>query len=392
MRGRGSSFIGGVGTPCAASCRAARGLMPRDVWPFGAQNGSCAIPSESLRCLLSNDIRFAQIRVRTEELWLPKVEVSELFFCVFPAKIPAKRGKLLENRELRLAAGVAVFLMHPSSWINSQQAGRNPRAKAVVREERHVRFSARFPYFLSVFARTDDLTPDVGFRHSWYYWKACATLFFKVLDLRETELGLERYGPANRGHWSVFGLPEGNFPIEIPARPEKILTIREFHAVSEYVLFLKVMGSRITFQRFSRAWIAIVLDVGFRRSWCRRKACITFFFKVLALYSGELGFARCSPANRGHWNVSHVGGSFSDRDYGLTGGALDDPRVSRGVGQPNLVFSPVKPRSNLVKPPQTLGNVLRAPSRGSFDAADPCWVNPAQSGLPCFACRHPRKS
>ena len=47
-----------------------------------------------------------------EKLWLPKVGVLELFFRVFPAKILAKRGMLPANRELRLVAGVAVFLMH----------------------------------------------------------------------------------------------------------------------------------------------------------------------------------------------------------------------------------------------------------------------------------------
>jgi hypothetical protein len=188
--------------------------------------------------------------------------VLELFFRIFPAKIPAKRGIPPANRELRLAAGVAVFIMHPGSQINSLRVGKNPCAKAVVREEKRVRFSARFPYFLSVFARTVDLAPDVSFRRSWYRWKACATLFLKVLDLRETEPGLEQYGSTNRGRQSVFGLPEGIFSIEIPAGPEKILTIREFHAVSEHVLFLMHLGSRITFQRDRKNLCASATSLG----------------------------------------------------------------------------------------------------------------------------------
>ena len=71
-------------------------------------------------------------------------------------------------------------------------------------------FSA-FSLFLSVFAHMVDLVSDVGFRRSWYHWKACATLFLKVPGSQETEFGLEKYGPANRGHQSVFGLSEGIF-------------------------------------------------------------------------------------------------------------------------------------------------------------------------------------
>ena len=180
-----------------------------------------------------------------EKLWLLEVGVSELFFCIFPVKIPAKRGKPLANRELQVIAEVALFPTHLGFWIKSQQAWRNPRAKAVVQEEKCVRFLAHFPYFSSVFARMFDLAPDVGFWHSWYRWKACTTLFLKVFYLRETELGLERYGPANRGHQGIFDPSEGIFPIEIPARPGKILTIREFHVVSEHVLFPTHLGSWI---------------------------------------------------------------------------------------------------------------------------------------------------
>ena len=96
-----------------------------------------------------------------------------------------------------------------------------------------------------MFARMFDLAPNVGFRRFWYRWKACATLFLKVLGLQETELGLERYGPANRGHQSVFGPSEGIFLAKIPARPGKILMIREFHAVSEHVFFPMHLGSRV---------------------------------------------------------------------------------------------------------------------------------------------------
>jgi hypothetical protein len=55
-----------------------------------------------------------------EKLWLPEVGSSELFFCVFLAKIPAKREMLPTNRELCLVAGVVVFLKFLSLRINSQ--------------------------------------------------------------------------------------------------------------------------------------------------------------------------------------------------------------------------------------------------------------------------------
>ena len=74
--------------------------------------------------------------------------------------------------------------------------------------------------------------------------------------------------------------------------------------------------------------IDVVPDVRFRRSWCRRKACTTFFLKVLSLHKGKLGFPRYDPANRGCQSVFHARGSFSDQDSGLTGGVFDDPRVA----------------------------------------------------------------
>uniref|UniRef100_A0A2N9H708 Uncharacterized protein n=1 Tax=Fagus sylvatica TaxID=28930 RepID=A0A2N9H708_FAGSY len=92
---------------------------------------------------------------------------------------------------------------------------------------------------------------------------SCAAYFCKVPDLRKSELGLVRYGPANRGHRSVFGPFEGSFPIGIPASPGKFLAIREF---------------------------------------------------LIALRRGELGFARYDPANGGRRNVPYAKGPDPSSD------------------------------------------------------------------------------
>uniref|UniRef100_A0A2N9HZM1 Uncharacterized protein n=1 Tax=Fagus sylvatica TaxID=28930 RepID=A0A2N9HZM1_FAGSY len=98
----------------------------------GTQTGSCGISSESSRRPLSNDIKFARIGVRTRELWLPEVGVSELFSCTLPAKIPIKRGMLSANREFHDVAGVIIFPTHPGSRINLLRAGKTLRAKAAL--------------------------------------------------------------------------------------------------------------------------------------------------------------------------------------------------------------------------------------------------------------------
>ena len=80
---------------------------------FWFSKWSYSISSKISRRLLSNGITFARIGVRTRELWLPEVRVPELFLCVFPAKIPIKRGMLPANREFHVVAEVIIFPTRP---------------------------------------------------------------------------------------------------------------------------------------------------------------------------------------------------------------------------------------------------------------------------------------
>uniref|UniRef100_A0A2N9GG33 Aminotransferase-like plant mobile domain-containing protein n=1 Tax=Fagus sylvatica TaxID=28930 RepID=A0A2N9GG33_FAGSY len=151
--------------------------------------------------------------------------------------------------------------MHLGPRVNLQRVGKTLRAKAAVQEKNVQNLWLIFPRFLSVFARVFDLAPDVGFRRTWYRQKAC-----KVSELWETELGAERYGSANRGRRSVFGPSEGIFPVKIPARPGKVLTIREFHTVHECVFFPTCPGSWI---KFLRARKTLRASAATRSSRCR---------------------------------------------------------------------------------------------------------------------------
>uniref|UniRef100_A0A2N9HY42 Uncharacterized protein n=1 Tax=Fagus sylvatica TaxID=28930 RepID=A0A2N9HY42_FAGSY len=237
--------------------------------------------------------------------------------------------------------------------------------------------------------------------------KACAAYFCKVPDSRESELGFVRYGPANRGHRGVFGPLGDIFPIGIPARPGKILAIREFHVVHGCVFFPthRARGStccesgRLCAQARQRRWensgnfsttlfrrpvfmrvVDVAPDIGFRRSWYRRKACATYFSTVQALHRGELGFARYDLANRGRRNVPYAKGVESK----LSSRSSEWSRSDQFDSAFGLVHGPVKPWSNLVnlgqtwsnlvKALQTLGNVSRTAFRGFLGIAGPSRV------------------
>uniref|UniRef100_A0A2N9G6Q7 Uncharacterized protein n=1 Tax=Fagus sylvatica TaxID=28930 RepID=A0A2N9G6Q7_FAGSY len=229
----------------------------------GTQNGSCGISSESSRRPLSNDIKFARIGVRTRELWLPEVGVSELFLCTLPMRIPVKRGMLFgEPRVPRRSR--SHYLSNAPGLADQLVASRKDSAR------------------------------EGG---------SCAAYFCKVPDSRESELGLVRYGPASRVHRGVFGPFEGSFPIRIPADPDKFLAIREFHVVHGCVLFPMCPGSQINLLRV-------------RKTLCASVA-------TSALHRGELGFARYDPANGGRRNVPYAkGGGQFDPVFGLVNGPV----------------------------------------------------------------------
>uniref|UniRef100_A0A2N9H547 Uncharacterized protein n=1 Tax=Fagus sylvatica TaxID=28930 RepID=A0A2N9H547_FAGSY len=168
----------------------------------GTQNGSCGISSESSRRPLSNDIKFARIGVRTRELWLPEVGVSELFSCTL-------------------------------SGEDSDQTGDAFGEPRVPRRSRSHYLSNAPGLADQLVASRKDSAREGG---------SCAAYFCKVPDSRESELGLVRYGPASRVHRGVFGPFEGSFPIRIPADPDKFLAIREFHVVHEMCPLSNVPG------------------------------------------------------------------------------------------------------------------------------------------------------
>jgi hypothetical protein len=82
------------------------------------QMGSCLVSLESLRYLLSNGTNFMQFGVLSSKRQLREVRVFELFFSVFPTKIPAKPEMLSVNRDTLVVDEFKLFLKFFEFQIN----------------------------------------------------------------------------------------------------------------------------------------------------------------------------------------------------------------------------------------------------------------------------------
>jgi hypothetical protein len=103
-----------------------------------------------------------------------------------------------------------LLCLNISTFLKSQTSGSNLSEQRIIyvrrrpyREENCEIFSI-VSLFSLIFPRAVNIAPGVGFRRSWCIQKACDTIFLKVSDLRISELGFGRYGPANRGSRRVF--------------------------------------------------------------------------------------------------------------------------------------------------------------------------------------------
>uniref|UniRef100_A0A2N9G8C8 Uncharacterized protein n=1 Tax=Fagus sylvatica TaxID=28930 RepID=A0A2N9G8C8_FAGSY len=103
-----------------------------------------------------------------------------------------------------------LLCLNISTFLKSQTSGSNLSEQGIIyvrrrpyREENCEIFSI-VSLFSLIFPRAVNIAPGVGFRRSWCIQKACDTIFLKVSDLRISELGFGRYGPANRGSRRVF--------------------------------------------------------------------------------------------------------------------------------------------------------------------------------------------
>uniref|UniRef100_A0A2N9GUV7 Uncharacterized protein n=1 Tax=Fagus sylvatica TaxID=28930 RepID=A0A2N9GUV7_FAGSY len=152
--------------------------------------------------------------------------------------------------------------------------------------------------------------------------------------LRESELGFARYGSANRGRRGVFGPFEDSFPIRIPVRPGKILAIREFHVVHECVFFPTHPGLWINLLRVRktlRASVATSLPMSdFDDLGIVGKLALPTFQRYRPCTEASLGSQDMILRTEAVGMFLMPRGHLLTEIPGLTGGALDDPKVACG--------------------------------------------------------------
>uniref|UniRef100_A0A2N9GKH0 Uncharacterized protein n=1 Tax=Fagus sylvatica TaxID=28930 RepID=A0A2N9GKH0_FAGSY len=230
--------------------------------------GHAAYLRKALDVLLSNGIKFARIGVRTRRVMAPGSRGTGAVFVCFSGEDSGQTGDAFGEPRV------------PRRSLESLSFQRTRARGSTCCDSR---------------CRIFDVLGTVG--------KLALPIFARFLDSRESELGLVRYGPANRGHRGVFG-PFGGTFFRSGFRLDPEDSARKRGNVGGKIpgIFSTALFRRPVFT----CVVDVAPDIGFRRSWYRRKACATYFSTVQALHRGELGFARYDLANRGRWNVPYA--------------------------------------------------------------------------------------